>query len=264
MSAASGSTRAALRSGDLLFGAWLQLPSPLVAEALGGLGFDWIGIDTQHGLIGYTELRSMLQALSISSTPAIVRVSANDAAEIGRALDAGAGGVIVPLVETAEAAAAAVAACRYAPEGRRSWGPIRPVMADPAHGPRDGDAQVACVVMIETRRGVENADEITAVPGVDGVLIGPSDLAVSLGRDPTPLLSDEDSAPYVRRVVEACRSRDIAVGGLAPTPGHVADFAEVGCRFIAVYRDIQGMTGAAAGALRSARSATGRGDRPGR
>jgi 4-hydroxy-2-oxoheptanedioate aldolase len=251
------STRAALRSGDVLLGAWLQLPSPLVAEALGSLGFDWMGIDTQHGLIGYPELRTMLQALSISGTPALVRVSGNDPAEIGRALDTGAGGVIVPLVESADAAAAAVAACRYAPDGQRSWGPIRPALADPSIGPADGDAQVACVVMVETLRGVENVEEITAVPGVDGVLIGPADLAVSLGGLPTPTLTDQGKGPYVERIVRACRRREVAVGGLAPTAEHVADFVAAGCRFVVAYRDVQGLMTAAGGALATARAACG-------
>jgi 4-hydroxy-2-oxoheptanedioate aldolase len=108
------SLRAALSTCEPLFGAWLQMPNPIAAEAVGHLGFDWVGIDTQHGLIGYETMLSMLQAIAVSGTPAVVRVSGNIPGEIGRALDSGAQGIIVPLIETPEAAAQAADACRAA------------------------------------------------------------------------------------------------------------------------------------------------------
>ena len=109
----SRTLRATLEADGPALGAWLQMPNPIAAEAVGRLGFDWIGIDTQHGMIGYESMLAMLQAIAVSGTPAIVRVSTNDLAEIGRALDSGAQGVIVPLIETAEQAARVVDAMRY-------------------------------------------------------------------------------------------------------------------------------------------------------
>jgi 4-hydroxy-2-oxoheptanedioate aldolase len=247
--------RSTLHSGETLFGAWLQLESPLVAEVLGAAGFDWVGIDTQHGLIGYPGLLAMLQALSISGTPALVRVSTNSAAEIGRALDAGAQGVIIPLVETAEQAARAVAACRYAPEGSRSWGPLRPAIANASYGVREGNAHAACVVMVETKAGAENVEAIVGVEGVDGVLVGPADLSVSLGGPPSATLATPINAALVQRVRRACDARGIGMAGLAGTPADIPEYLDAGCRFVAVYRDLPSVKSAAATGLAAGRAA---------
>ncbi|MDO8210230.1 HpcH/HpaI aldolase/citrate lyase family protein [Conexibacter sp. CPCC 206217] len=248
--------RTALRDGPPLVGAWLQLESPMAAEIAGRLGFDWVGIDTQHGLIGYDGMLRMLQALSIGGTPALVRVPSAEPAAIGRALDSGAAGVIVPLVETAEQAVTAVAACRYPPAGRRSWGPIRLALAG-GYTPQEADRDVACIVMVETRRGAEAAAQIAAVEGVDGVLIGPSDLALSLGGAPTAALTDAVNAPFVRPIFDACAVAGVAVGAIAPSPAHVAAYLDAGCQLVSAYRDVQGMTAAAAEALAAARAASG-------
>ncbi|UGS38972.1 HpcH/HpaI aldolase family protein [Capillimicrobium parvum] len=250
--------RAALASDQPLFGAWLQLESPLVAEAIGHVGFDWVGIDTQHGMIGYTGMLSMLQALAISGTPSIVRVSTNDQGAIGRALDSGAHGVIVPLIESADAAARAVAACRYPPDGVRSWGPIRPSLADPGVGVRDGDMRAACIVMVETRAGVEHVEEIARVPGVDGILVGPADLGISLGGSPGETLTSEVNDASVREIARACRDAGVAMGSLAPSPQRVDEYVRAGCRFVAAHRDLQSMMTAAVDALTVARGTSTR------
>lgn len=247
--------RSVLRGEEPLFGAWLQLESPMAAEIAGRLGFDWVGIDTQHGMIGYDGMLRMLQAVAIGGAPAIVRVPSADPAAIGRALDSGAAGVIVPLVESAEQARRAVAACRYAPAGTRSWGPIRPALRG-GYDPQDADHEVACIAMIETREGVEAVERIAAVDGLDGVLIGPSDLALSLGGSPTATLTDPINADHARRIVAVCHAARIAVGAITPAPGHVEAYLEAGCRLVSVYRDVQGMTAAAGAALAAAHAAS--------
>lgn len=244
---------ARLRGPDPAFGAWLQMQGAVAAEHIGSVGFDWIGIDRQHGLIDYAGMVGMLQAAAISGTPTIVRVSGNDGAEIGRALDAGAHGVFVPMVESAESARRAVSACRYAPEGERSWGPIRPSIGRTELSPHDEALRAACVVMIETRRGADAVEAIVDVPGVDAVLIGPSDLSVSLGGSPHVTLGDAANRPVVERIVRACRSAGVGVGSLAPSPGHVPEYLDSGCTFVGVHRDIQAMMRAAAAALSSSR-----------
>ena len=140
----------------------------------------------------------MLQAVAISDTPSVVRVSGNIPGEIGRALDSGAQGVIVPLIETAEEAARAASACRYPPRGTRSWGALRPALENTAYNPAVGDHQALCFAMVETVTGVENIDEIAAVPGVDVVYVGPSDLASSAGLPPQLKLADPKHRAYQR------------------------------------------------------------------
>jgi 4-hydroxy-2-oxoheptanedioate aldolase len=173
---------AALRSRHALIGYWVTSDSPAIAERLASVGYDYICLDVQHGLLDYPGVLHGLTAVAAAGAAGVVRVPPSDPAWIGRALDAGARGVIVPLVSTVQEAAAAAAACRYPPAGRRSYGPVRSALSiGPA--PRAADDQVACIVMIETHDGLRNAAAICAVPGVDAVYVGPADLSIALGAD---------------------------------------------------------------------------------
>ena len=166
--------------GRTAFGAWIMMSGPASIEVIGASGFDYVSIDCQHGLLAYEDMRDLLLTLNGIDVSPIVRVPSNDAAWIGKALDAGAEGVIVPLVNTVEDARAAVRACRYPPDGGRSFGPARRFQAFDG-GPAGANAGVLCLPMIETRQGLENADAICATDGVDGIYIGPFDLALSSG-----------------------------------------------------------------------------------
>jgi hypothetical protein len=157
-----------LRLADDAVGGWLQLPGPATAELMGSVGYDFVCVDTQHGLIGDDALLPMLQALAATGTPSLVRVSHNALDVIGRALDRGAAGVVVPLVESVEEAAAAVVACHYPPRGTRSYGPTRV-----AWGDADVLAPGLCAVMIETAAGLAALPGILQVDGVDAVFVGP-------------------------------------------------------------------------------------------
>ena len=137
-------------------GAWCSIGSSYVAELLGSCGFDWICIDLQHGFAGLESLLPMIQAAAITQTPVLARVPRLDAGLIGRALDAGAAGVIVPMVNSAADAREAVRACRYPPDGVRSWGPARLTLADPAYTAQRANSQVQCLVMVETLAAVRN------------------------------------------------------------------------------------------------------------
>ncbi|BAU94598.1 aldolase [Corynebacterium suranareeae] len=164
------------------FGAWITLNSTVASEQIARLGFDFVVVDGQHGLIGYTEMRDSLIALTAGGCPLpIARVSTNDPGEIGRVLDAGARGVIVPMVNTAQEAAELAKAARYATSGgQRSYSPVR-------HGihfgltPGQTDDVVLVLAMIETREGLENVEAILDTPGIDGVFVGPYDLSLGLG-----------------------------------------------------------------------------------
>lgn len=203
--------RTLLESGGTAVGLASHTGDPHVAETLAMAGFDYLYLDQQHGVAGLASPVEMLRATARTGTTALVRVAANDPVLIGRALDAGAEGVIVPNVESAEEARCAAAAAHYPPAGMRGWGPTRSAFGlgtDPA----TVNEQVLCLVMIETAEGVARAKEITAVPGVHGVYVGPGDLAVSLGLDPVTGPADDRHRAAVAEICAACATAGIAAG----------------------------------------------------
>jgi 4-hydroxy-2-oxoheptanedioate aldolase len=232
--------RAKLRERPPAIGLWASIPSSLTAEAAALAGPDYVVIDQQHGAVDAATMTAMLQAISGAGVPALVRVARNEAWTIGNVLDLGAAGVIVPMVEDGEQASRAVAACRYAPDGVRSFGALR------------ASAQPLCLVMIETRAGVERADEIAATPGLDGIYVGPSDLALTLGLQPTLKLEHPPVLEALETVRAACeRAGDLAgVHCLDP-----ADVPEQAKRFAMVTAggDLLHLNGALAAALATAR-----------
>ena len=198
--------------GEATIGGWCSIPSPFSAEMMGRSGFDWVCIDTQHGVIGYDQMVPMLQALSITATPAFVRVPWNQPDHIMKALDAGAQGVIVPMVSSEEDARAAVEAAKYPPVGTRSWGPIRAALDVPDYNPESANRRTIVAVMIETPGGVENLDAILAVPGVDAVYVGPADLALGHGMTPTLAVTDPKHEQLIESIVGGCRRHGTVAG----------------------------------------------------
>ena len=169
------------RNDEGTVGAWISIDSSYATEHMAHVGFDWMCIDMQHGLIDYNDAKQMLVAISTTDTVPIVRVPWNEPYEIMKALDAGAYGVIVPLVNNREEVERAVAACRYPPDGMRSYGPARASLYAGRGYAAEANSNIACIVMIETAEALENLDEIMSTPGVDAVYIGPNDLAYALG-----------------------------------------------------------------------------------
>lgn len=195
--------RAVLGGGDgPAVGLWAAIPSSLTAEAAAVAGARYVVVDEQHGTVGPTLMAAMLQGIRAGGAAALVRVAANDPYVIGSALDLGPEGVIVPLVESGEEAARAVAACRYAPDGVRSFGAIRPGPAEPP----------LCLVMVETRAGLEHAEEMAATPGLDGIYLGPSDLSLGLGLEPRRRLEHPPLLEAIERVRAACEDAGIGCG----------------------------------------------------
>ncbi|MBE9605831.1 2,4-dihydroxyhept-2-ene-1,7-dioic acid aldolase [Acetobacteraceae bacterium H6797] len=173
-----------LEAGERGLNAWSCFPSPLVAEVLAHQAFDSITIDMQHGPISFDSALGMLQAISATDVTPIIRPPSLEPGIIMAVLDAGAMGIICPLINTAEQARALVSACRYPPQGTRSFGPLRAsLVAGPDYFKKANDA-VLVFAMIETREGMQNLAEILAVEGLDGVYIGPSDLSLTHGLDP--------------------------------------------------------------------------------
>lgn len=203
--------RAAWARGEVTHGAWCTSPSSVVAETIASAGYDYVCADLQHGAVDYSDAVHMFQAIRGQGSAPIARVPANDPATIGKVLDAGALGVVVPLVNTAEEAARAVAATRYPPFGGRSYGPVR---AATVMGTRDARQleQVVVAVMVETREGLQNVEEIAAVPGLDAIYVGPADLALALDMPPAYERPEPEHTEAIERILQACLKNGIVPG----------------------------------------------------
>ena len=166
----------AKQTGRRAIGAWLTVGSSFTAETMARAGLDCVVVDLQHGSVGWADLGAIIQAIDGAGSCAVVRVPWNDQPSIMRALDFGAAGVIVPMVSTPQEARSAADAVRYPPHGVRSFGPTRGYYVDDPNR-----IEPACLVMIETKAGLENIAAIAATPGVDGLFVGAADLGLDLG-----------------------------------------------------------------------------------
>jgi 4-hydroxy-2-oxoheptanedioate aldolase len=253
MSAADFAAR--IRAHEPALGFWAVLDSPASTERIARLGYDYVCLDGQHGLLGYSGILSGLMAIDAGGrSVGLVRVEANDFTAIGRALDAGAAGVIVPLVDTARQAAAAVAASRYPPAGRRSYGPARSALRI-GPTPADTNATVLVFAMIETAEGLANVEAICATPGLDGVYVGPSDLCLAVGGafpgDRAVAGRFEEALQTVR---EAANAASVAVGIHTADGETAAKRLAEGYTFASVASDLVHLEQAAGAQLSSARS----------
>src|SRR5215217_2434712 len=235
------------------FGLWLVIPSSFSAEIFAKTGVDYGCVDQQHGVVGYDSMVPMFQAVQAEGTAPITRVLSNDPFLIMKALDAGSWAVIVPLVNSTEDAARAVSACRYPPQGIRSFGPVLAAGVIGSRDPEELGGEVICLVMVETREALERVDEIAATPGLDGVYIGPSDLALSLGLPPTLEVNEDEHVEAVRRIREACHEHGIAAGIHAPSGEWARRHAEAGFDLITVATDAPLLRAAALREMTAAR-----------
>lgn len=227
-------------------GAWSTLSGGGTAEILARSGAAWVVLDAQHGSYDQGAVESTLLHLGSSPVPVFVRVADDSAARIGRALDCGAAGVIVPLVDDPVQAAAAARACRYPPAGNRSWGPVTALFGRETPDALQANDMVMCAVMVETRTGIEQVREIAATPGVDMVFVGPFDLSLALGRDVDDLLADDSADSPLATVVQVCAEAGVRAGAFAGTPERADRLAQLGFSDIAVMIDSTLLTTAAA------------------
>lgn len=222
-------------AGGVRAGVWATLGDARTTIALERSGFAWVGVDAQHGHFDDAALRGLFALRHEPAAPVLVRVAANDPAIIGRALDAGADGVIVPLVQDAEQAEAAAAAAHYPPRGARSWGPL-PGTPGAAAGAGSA-ARPLCAVMVETGRAVADVRAIAATPDVDMVFVGPFDLALALGRDVDELLADTAEDAPLPTIARACRDAGVLFGAYAGSPDRAVALQAHGASWIAVTND---------------------------
>lgn len=215
------------------WGLWSVLGETWTLQAGAELGLDWICLDVQHGR---WDDRSVVLGLDVvpDSVPVLVRVLSSDVGLIGRALDAGAAGIIVPMVETARQAAEVVTASRYPPLGKRSWGPIKAYTEASGHSAERIEPWLA--VMIETADALAAAEEIAAVPGVDMLFVGPFDLSLSLGRGLDEVLAAADGP--LQAIVRSARAAGLATGAYAGDPVRARRLREIGFDLVAATTEL--------------------------
>lgn len=244
----SAPVREMFQAGRTVYAAWIGIGDSLSAELIGSQGYDALILDAQHGGITWENMMPVLQAVELSGARGFVRVPAGDAAQIMRALDLGAEGVIVPMVSDAAQARAAAAATRYPPNGMRSFGSVRNFYGAPGAA-----TEPLCFVMIETAEAMENLESIAATPGVDGLFVGPVDLALSLGLGVVLQMRDE-VLESIERVVCVCRRHHKISGSASLGLPYARALVERGVQFIAQGSDLGFVRRGAAAELESMRS----------
>jgi 4-hydroxy-2-oxoheptanedioate aldolase len=237
-----------LRDGKPALGIWVNMPSVVGVEALASVGWDWLTLDVEHGCMDYETQQNLFIAIGANGTMPLARIPENDTAVIKRTLDAGAYGVVVPMVCTAEEAKRAADACRYPPHGVRSagggrwryWG---------GHDYMDyANDEILCMVMIEHIDAVNRAEEILSVEGVDGCFIGPSDLSWSMGLRGK---RNEDHAKAIHHVLEAGKKVGKPAGIHCGSPDEVVRRMEQGFQFLACQNDASFMMSGVAAAFQT-------------
>ena len=198
-----------LDEGRPVVNGWCSLPCSYAAEVMANQGYDSLTIDLQHGGMDYQTAFSMLQAISTTSTVPFARVPWHDPGLMMKLLDAGACGLICPMINSAAMAREFVAACRYPPHGHRSFGPNRATLYSGAASSADyaasADEQILLFAMIETQEGLASLDEILSIEGLDGVYVGPGDLSLALGVAPSMAPSDPKVVEAIAKVLTAAR-----------------------------------------------------------
>ncbi|MHB1296024.1 MAG: HpcH/HpaI aldolase family protein [Anaerolineae bacterium] len=235
-----------LHSGQPSVGSWLALCSTVVAETIAGVGFDWLVVDAQHSPVDHDTMVNCFRAIQLGGAVPMARVPWNDTLWIQRTLDAGALGLVVPMVNTEEDATFVVSNFKYNPVGIRSYGSSR--VARYVQGDYRVWAQenLAVIVMIETVEAVENAEAILSVPGVDGCFIGPMDLALSMGIDPVNVGPGTEHEAMMQRVLAAGKKVGTAVGKHCFSAEEVNQRIAEGFQFLALASDARFMAKEAA------------------
>lgn len=246
--------------GEVVVNGWLALPCAFSAEVMAHQGFDSLVVDMQHGLVGYETATAMLQAISTTDAVPMARVPWNDPAWIMKTLDAGAWGVICPMINTRAQAEELVRRCKYPPRGYRSFGPVRASLYGGPDYAERADEELIVMPMIETAEALENLDAILEVPGVDAVYVGPADLSLALGARPRLDQTDPDVIAAQKKIADACGRHGKPAGIHVGSPEYAHRMIDDGFRFVTLASDarlLAAKAGEGVGAIRRS-SAGGR------
>jgi 4-hydroxy-2-oxoheptanedioate aldolase len=237
------------QAGKPVINSWLGIPSSFSAEVMAHAGWDSLVVDMQHGMIDYQMMVTMLQGISTTETVPLVRVPWNDPAYIQKALDAGAYGIICPMINSRAEAEQLVDSMRYAPLGHRSSGPIRASLYGGADYHAKANDIVVAFGMIETREAIDNLDQILSVKGLDAIYVGPSDLSISHGYPPGGDKPDEWMMQALKKVLDGCNKHGVKPGIHCGAPAYAKQMIEMGFKFVTVGGDTRFVTMGAAGAV---------------
>jgi 4-hydroxy-2-oxoheptanedioate aldolase len=239
----------ALVAKQQVWGGWVVGPTIIGPEEFARAGYDYVGFDVQHGYLDDTDVALLLRRLEHVPIATAVRLPSADPASIGRVLDAGADAVIIAMVESAEQAAAAVAATRYAPAGVRSFGPLR---ASLGLDPVALEARASVFAMVETAQGLYALDDICTVPGLTGVYVGPADLAISLGYAPAEAWTASAVLDAYARIHATASTAGLVTGIHVGVGRQGKAMAELGFRMLTLASESQALRRGAAEYLREA------------
>jgi len=240
--------------GGVAYSGWLSIPGSWSAEVMARAGYDALVIDLQHGLLDTSGLLPMLQAIQGAGVPALVRAAWNEPSGLMRPLDAGAYGVICPMVGTRQECEAFVTACRYPPAGFRSFGPTRSLQTIGPDYVRRSEAFALTFAQIETAQGLANVETIAAVPGLTGLYVGPWDLSLDLGLAVPGDLADPELSSALDTVLEACRRHRLVAGIYTGSPEEGRAMASRGFQLVNIATDTALLRAGALQGLRQARA----------
>ena len=233
------------KAGEAAVNGWLAIPNSFATETMAHQGWDTLTVDLQHGVVDYQAMVTMLQAISTTATVPIVRVPWLEPGILMKTLDAGAYGVICPMVSTREDAQKLVAWTTYAPRGTRSFGPVRALLYGGADYPQHANDTIVTFAMIETAKALDNLDDILSVEGLDAIYIGPSDLSLALGCTPTFDDVDPKAAEAIDHILERAKAHGVVAGIHNGTAESALKRIAKGFQFVTVSSDARLMAAGA-------------------
>ncbi len=249
--------RAIWRDGGTVVNGWLGIPSAFAAETMAHQGWDSLTVDLQHGVIDYQVAVTMMQAISTTQVVPLARVPWNDPGAIMKVLDAGAYGVICPMVNSRADAETFVGACRYPPDGYRSCGPIRAMLYAGADYVEKANETILAIAQIETAEAIDNIDEIASTPGLDALYVGPVDLGLSYGFAAKFDRTEPEVVAAIDKVVDAAARHGVVAGIHNATAAYARRMIDQGYRFVTVLSDVRILAAAARDIVESLRGNPG-------
>ena len=253
------------KSGKSAVNGWLQIPNSFTAELMANQNWDSLTLDMQHGVIDYPNAVGMLQAISTTKVVPLARVNWNEPGQIMKILDAGAYGIICPMISNKNQAKSFVQACMYPPEGYRSYGPIRGLVYGGPDYADEANSEILKFAMIETKESLENLDEIMKTSGLDGIYIGPADLSLALGQKPSFDKPEGDPVyDVIMKILEHAKKNKIIAGIQNGQPEYAEKMIKKGFQLVTIGSDQRYMTAASKSALsklkKDQKKDTGKGD----
>ena len=225
------------QAGEACVNGWCAIPNSFSAELMAHSGWDSLTIDLQHGMADYQTAVTMLQAISTTDVPPLARVPWLEPGIIQRMLDAGSMGIICQMINSAAEAEKFVGACKYTPLGYRSSGPVRAAIYAGADYIANANDEILAIAMIETMEAIENLDAILSTPGLDGVYIGPTDLALTMGKPPVLDPTDADVVANIEKIIDAANAKGLGAGIHCGSPEYAAKMIARGAKLVTIGSD---------------------------